>query len=63
MLYEVITGAIISFGPDYMGNGVFFAGLDSMEFTEKFIKKLKSQENANSEIINAFIEKGGMPFV
>lgn len=58
-----LKGAIISFGPDYMGNGVFFAGLDSMEFTEKFIKKLKSQENANSEIVNAFIEKGGMPYM
>lgn len=58
-----LKGSFISFGPDYKDNGIFFAGINTMEFSDKFKEELKNSENANPEIVNAFIEKGGMPYM
>lgn len=57
-----LKGSLISFGPNLKDSGTFFSGINTVVFTDKLKNKLKSQKNANQDIINAFIEKGGMPY-
>jgi len=56
-------GSLISFGPDIKGNGVYFSGINTIEYTDKIKEQMKESKNANMDIVNAFLEKGGNPML
>lgn len=56
-----LKGSLMSFNYDLKDNGIFFGGINTVEFTEDFKNQLKATENANPDIINAFIKQGGIP--
>ena len=70
----LFKGAIVSLGPDlgYDANtkkysaGTFMLGVNTDKYTDEVIKLLnkeKEKEGTNDAIIDAFIEKGGNPFL
>lgn len=57
-------GSLIAMGPDLKDSGTFITGVNSADFTDDLkdaLKKEIEKKNANKDIINAFIEKGGQP--
>ncbi len=54
-------GALILLGPDRKGSGTFITGINTIEMTDKIKKAFEKQEDANKDIVNAFLEKGGDP--
>lgn len=58
-----IKGALISLGPDKAKSGTFIAGIGNRINDDKIINELKEAENANEDIVNAFIEHGGDPYL
>lgn len=56
-----LKGSLISMGPDYKGAGTFITGVNTMKFDDKLKNKLKKAKNANTDIVNAFLDKGGVP--
>lgn len=57
-------GALIAMGPDLKESGTFITGVNSADFNDDLkdaLKKEIEKKNANKDIINAFIEKGGQP--
>ena len=55
-------GALISIGKDFDSNGgTFFCGVNSIDFTDKVKKSLYDTKDVNSQLVDKFIEVGGVP--
>ena len=59
-----IKGAIISTGVDLKGSGTFILGINSSKFDDKLksqLNEMVEKEKANKDIVDAFLDKGGVP--
>ncbi len=59
-----IKGSIVSTGVDSKGSGTFILGINSAEFDDKLksaLNKQVEQKKANKDIVDAFLDKGGVP--
>ncbi len=59
-----IKGAIVSTGVDSKGSGTFILGINSLNFDDKLkaqLNEMVEKKKANKEIVDAFLDKGGVP--
>ncbi len=55
-------GSLISLAPNYSyQGGTFFGGINTMEFSEEFIKSMRDLKDVNNELVDKFLEIGGVP--
>ncbi len=59
-----IKGAIVSTGIDSKGSGTFILGINSLNFDDKLksqLNEMVEKKKANKDIVDAFLDKGGVP--